>query len=76
MIPLDMREGETVAGYVARKNAALIENRIKHEWLNAVHPDLLSALLAWGTASPGEERAASWVPVERYLVANLKDDPA
>lgn len=76
MIPLDMREGETVAAYVSRKNAALIENRIKHEWLNAVHPDLLTALYAWVTSSQGEERSTSWVPVERYLVANLKDDPA
>lgn len=74
IMPLDMLEGETVAACVARKNAALVEKRIEHDWLSAAHPDLLPLLAAW-ERSEGLDTEA-WRAVERYLVANLKDDPA
>lgn len=75
IIPLDMLEGETVAAYVARKNAALIENRVRQGWLGTAHPRLLLQLHDWATAPEGAARDRALDRVERYLVANLKDNP-
>lgn len=75
-MPADIIVGESIDAYTKRKNASLVENRIKQEWLADAHPELPQLLFAWVMSPMGGERVLAWEAVERYLVANLKDTPA